>query len=153
MKTSIEKLPWVIFDMDGTLANIDHRIHLIKKKPKNWDKSHDMMVDDILEEKVKFLADACFDSGMNIAIVTGRPEKCRIVTSEWLYNHGIMYDELHMRPDDDFTPDWEIKEKILIDNFLECNRNIYFVVDDRDCVVAMWRQHGLTCFQCKKGDY
>jgi len=25
-----------VFDLDGTLANIDHRLHFIKTKPKNW---------------------------------------------------------------------------------------------------------------------
>jgi hypothetical protein len=30
---------------------------------------------------------------------------------------------------------------------------IAFVVEDRDKVVAMWRELGLTCFQCQPGTY
>jgi hypothetical protein len=26
----------VIFDIDGTLADVSERIHRVKKKPKNW---------------------------------------------------------------------------------------------------------------------
>ena len=35
-----------IFDIDGTLANCDHRLHHVKNKPKNWDAFYDGCMDD-----------------------------------------------------------------------------------------------------------
>jgi hypothetical protein len=26
----------IVFDIDGTLANIEHRLHHVRSKPKNW---------------------------------------------------------------------------------------------------------------------
>ncbi len=153
MRTSIEKLPWVIFDIDGTLADIKHRLHHIKQSPKDWDSFNKLMDHDTLKEEVYWLLQRCFDAGFNIALVSGRQERYRSVTVKWLETRGINFEELHMRPIGDKRSDWEVKEEILINEFLKPRRKIFFVVDDRDAVVAMWRQHNLTCFQCQKGDY
>ena len=36
----------VIFDIDGTLADISERIHHIKRKPKNWNAFNEGMAQD-----------------------------------------------------------------------------------------------------------
>ena len=41
MKSSV-----CIFDIDGTLANCDHRLHYVKNKPKNWDAFYSECMDD-----------------------------------------------------------------------------------------------------------
>ena len=37
-----------IFDIDGTLANCDHRLHYIKNKPKNWEAFYNECMDDLV---------------------------------------------------------------------------------------------------------
>lgn len=37
----------VAFDLDGTLANIDHRLHHVKNKPKCWVKFNEGIKDDL----------------------------------------------------------------------------------------------------------
>ena len=46
----------------------------------------------------------------------------------------------------------EIKKEILGKLKAE-NKDILFVVDDRQQVVNMWRDNGITCLQCDKGDF
>ena len=57
-----------------------------------------------------------------------------------------------MRGDKDNRPDSEIKQDILKQLQKE-GKEILFVVDDRQSVVDMWRANGITCLQCKKGNY
>jgi len=143
---------WIIFDIDGTLADISHRLHYIKDvEKKDWDSFNILMRFDEVKKDIKALYKLCYDSGYNIAIVTGRFNKYRTVTQNWLWMNGIAFDELYMRPDGNFQSDNSIKEEIFNNHFSD--RHIRFVVDDRDRVVEMWRSKGLTVLQCQKGDY
>lgn len=140
----------VIFDIDGTLADLTHRLHHVKGHHKNYDKfftevKFDQPITDVCN-LAKLLADH-----KSILLVSGRPEKTRIDTEEWMKKHEIEYDGLFMRPDGDFRPDYIIKEQIL-DGLLADGFIIDFVVDDRPSVVNMWRDRGLTCLQCREWD-
>jgi hypothetical protein len=50
-----------------------------------------------------------------------------------------------------FMPD-EILKKEMLDTFVNID-DVFLVVDDRDKVVKMWREEGLTCFQVAEGDF
>ena len=58
-----------------------------------------------------------------------------------------------MRTDGDYTPDDELKEFWL--NKLNGGgfSRLVAVFDDRNKVVAMWRRHGVRCFQVAPGDF
>lgn len=141
--------PWVIFDLDGTLADISHRLDLILDK--KWDESMEKIPMDKLVGDICQLYQMCVNSGYNIAIVTGRSEKFMDLTIDWLRKNFIFWDEIHFRKYDDKRSDVQVKQDIYNDFFQE--RKILFVVEDRDKVVSMWREIGITCLQCKKGDY
>ena len=85
-------------------------------------------------------------------IVSGRQERFRKVTETWLTWHKIPFKTLLMREDKDSRPDSEVKQDILR-RLQGQGKKILFVVDDRQSVVDMWRANGVTCLQCKKGDY
>ena len=61
----------------------------------------------------------------------------------------IPHAELYMRSEGDYRPDYVIKSQIL-DAILADGYEIAFVVDDRPSVVAMWRERGLVCLQCRE---
>lgn len=147
----MKKGNWIIFDIDGTLANIKHRLHYIQGEKKDWDGFNSQMLSDELKLPIFELYYICANAGYNIAIITGRFEKYRMDTLFWLSKNNIHCDELHMRPNDDYSSDYIIKEMIWEKHFK--NRNVVFVVDDRQRVVDMWREKGLTVLQCQKGDY
>lgn len=75
----------VIFDIDGTLANIDHRRHLVEGPKKDFDAFYDAMVYDTVNPDVQDLYRLyAHNLDWLVYICTGRPEKYRSVTEEWL---------------------------------------------------------------------
>ena len=103
MKSSV-----CIFDIDGTLANCDHRLHYVKNKPKNWDAFYsECMSDHVIWPVAEMLE--LFRKNHLIYIVTGRPERNRDLTELWLNNNKIYFDKLIMRGDRDFrkSPDYK----------------------------------------------
>ena len=143
---SDHRLVAVIFDIDGTLANIDHRKHFILDRETNWQKFFDEAINDGVYADVAALADTLHNCKFPILLVSGRPDSHRTITEEWLRNNFIEHEELHMRKAGDYRQDSVVKKEILAG--LRERYHIWFVVDDRQQVVDMWRAEGLTCLQC-----
>jgi predicted kinase len=138
----------VLFDLDGTLADISHRLHHIKNGSHDWDRFFAECGNDALIEPIRDLATDFDCRGYKIILVSGRSDKVRGLTEDWLNAHSVPYSELYMRMDGDYRQDFIIKSEIL-DHLLAGGNRIKFVVDDRPSVVAMWRERGLTCLQCR----
>lgn len=140
----------VIFDLDGTLANIDHRLHFVQGDSKDWDGFYAACGDDTPKSAIVELALMCDDAGHEIIISSGRSAKVRGETEAWLEAHGIPYAQLLMRPDGSFVPDQALKKAWLDQGKLGDKADILFVVEDRDRMVKMWRDQGLTCLQVEQ---
>ncbi len=143
----------VLFDIDGTLADIAHRRVFLDKTPPDWKSFNAEMGEDTPNEPVVSLYRTLWDSGAyDIILVTGRNEQYRKVTEQWLTWNLIEFSRLIMRADKDFRADHIIKEEILHALRAE-GKDILFTVDDRQQVVDMWRRNGITCLQCDVGDF
>ena len=140
----------VIFDIDGTLADISERIHHIKRKPKNWNAFNAGIAKDKAIHSMIRLCNILYAAGAYIILCSGRNERNRPETVEWLNKRGINYHELLLRRDEDYRPDAVVKREIL--QTLDKSK-ILFVVEDRSRVVEMWRSEGLVCLQCATGEY
>ena len=138
----------VIFDIDGTLADLTHRLHHIQNGSHNWDAFFAECVNDAVIEPIRDLAVALHRQGFLLLLVSGRSDKVFQETQLWLERHGVPFTELHMRVDGDYRQDFIIKSEIL-NGILSRGHEIAFVIDDRPSVVAMWRERGLTCLQCR----
>lgn len=147
----------VICDIDGTAANIDHRRHLVEKKgaPVDWDKFFSLMVYDIPNRWCQELLTALFAVGHEIFFVSGRPDKYRDQTRDWLHQYYDMIDYrgLFMRPQGNREQDYIVKGRIYDEQLKGAKRNILFAIDDRQQVVDMWREKGLTVLQCDEGNF
>lgn len=147
--------PYIIFDIDGTLANIEHRLHHIEGEKKNWDAFNDAMLGDRLNKHVAAVYYAMCGVGAQSQhpsiFVTGRPETHLLHTKHWLHEHSLHPNYLYMRPKGDYRSDYIVKKEIY-DKYI-CGAPILFVMDDRQQVVDMWRSLKLKCFQVQKGDY
>ena len=145
----------VIFDLDGTLALIDSRRELsIKDNGKmDWDTFFNpkfISLDDP-NQPVIDMANMLFTSGHTISILSGRSDVTKQATMDWLLKHDVWFDTLTMRPQEHlFMPDNELKQMWLDDIGVD---NVAMVFDDRNQVVDMWRDNGLTCFQVADGDF
>ena len=145
----------VIFDLDGTLALIDKRRDISTKNNGkiDWDKFFDPgLIDlDLPNQPVIDVANVLNKQGFEIWILSGRSDVTWQATLDWLGKHNVTFTQLIMRPQDDlFLPDNKLKQKWL--DWIGVD-NVAMVFDDRNQVVDMWRQNGLTCFQVAKGDF
>jgi hypothetical protein len=140
----------VIFDIDGTLADISERVDHIRKKPKNWSAFNAGMAQDRAIHSMVRLCNILYAAGLHIVLCSGRNEKNRTETVEWLERQGVPYHELLLRKDEDYRSDAVVKREILQN--MERSQ-ILFVVEDRSRVVEMWRSEGLTCLQCAPGEF
>ena len=90
-----------------------------------------------------------------IVFMSGREDRCRNETVNWLMEHtyfGGGEPTLHMRTTGDHRPDYIIKGE-LFDAHIRGKYNVIGVLDDRDQVVRLWRDMGLTCLQVADGAF
>ncbi len=140
----------VFVDMDGTLADVTHRLHYIRgRRKKNWigfframdaDKPNPVVADWVRQLEPEFA----------VVIVSGRPAEYAANTVAWLKKNRIPFSHLLMRSTGDFRPDHIVKEELM--RTLPRER-IAFVIDDRASVCEMWRRNGLRCFQVAEGNF
>ena len=144
----------VIFDLDGTLALIDKRRDLSMVDGKrDWDIFFNPVNIDLDEPNIPVInmAQLLNAQGFGIVILSGRADKTKFRTMDWLDKHDVPFDLLQMRPaDKHFMPDNELKQQWL--DGLDKD-SIFAVFDDRNQVVDMWRSNGLTTFQVADGDF
>ncbi|PCI59311.1 MAG: hypothetical protein COB37_11745 [Kordiimonadales bacterium] len=141
---------FVVFDLDGTLADHSHRHHHVMEEPQNWDAFFAECPADAPHPQVIAALHAHQKSGHRVEIWSGRSAVVKTETRQWLSKHGINPDLLkHMRPVDDLTADDTLKE-----NWLRAaTPRPDAVYEDRTLVVDMFRRNGIACFQVAPGDY
>lgn len=143
----------VIFDVDGTIADVEHRRHFVSQKPADWKSFRNSTAFDTPVQWVCDIAKRFIAQGDNVAFFSARNESERSITekqiSEWI---GEGHQGLFLRPDGDFRRDDEFKSD-LADKFEEIGGKIDLVFDDRNQVVDMWRKRGTTCVQVAEGDF
>jgi hypothetical protein len=144
----------VIFDLDGTLALIEARRALAAKPDGkiNWKTFFDPenIKLDLPNAPVITAFKAFAEQGFKMVILSGRDSISRAETRQWLKDNDIHPDILWMRPQGSFTPDDVLKRTWLDELGAD---NVFCVFDDRDKVVQMWRNNGLTCFQVAPGNF
>jgi hypothetical protein len=143
-----------LVDIDGTLADLTHRLHFIQKKPADWDGFFaecyaDAPIYEVIET-VKLLASA----GARIVLVTGRSDACEVDTLNWLLAQGISHLALYMRKAGDHRPDDIVKAELLEEIKSDWDDEpILGVFEDRQQVVDMYRAKGLRVFQVAEGKF
>lgn len=171
----------IICDIDGTIADCSARVPLIP----DWDAFHERMIDDppirpVVNALLR-IAESQWPSAqkgvppVGLFFLTGRPNKYRIPTQKWLADkcNLMVHDDydLLMRPTDDYTPDHEMKPRLLKgamepwgvvnawgkrhditvdDQYL---KDAAIFIEDRDRVVAAWRGLGYCCLQPQEGAF
>lgn len=133
-----------LIDIDGTIAN-----HEGVRGP--YDTSRYSL--DHVNSIVRTVVRALCASGYYPIFCTGRSDDFKAVTAAWLHSHTGMYDfGLVMRPSGDTREDSIVKYE-LFDRYIREHYSVLLVLDDRDRVVDMWREIGLTVFQVAPGDF
>ena len=147
----------IVFDIDGTLSDLRHRLHFIQPEKKDWDGFFAACVDDTpIPHTVELLRQ--FLHHLNtVEFWTGRNEDMRSVTEQWLADHvgkdftirwPVHECVLKMRSKGDRRPDHVLKME-----FIDWDHPPDIIFEDRSTVVEAYRERGLTVFQVAKGDF
>lgn len=142
----------IIVDLDGTLCDVSHRVHLVENEPVDVEKFHSSLVHDTMNDWCFQLIKAMSALGVEVILLTGRGEEYRQETEAWLMKQSVGYQALYMRRVKDDRTDATVKKEVYINN-LKNTYETLFVVEDRKSVVEMWREIGVTCLQCDWGDF
>jgi hypothetical protein len=131
-------VPWVrglaVFDVDGVLADVAHRRHHLARP--DWDAFFAAAADDPPLGTGVTMSHQCADAGLTVVYLSGRPERLRGVTSDWLDRHGLPAGELLLRPDHDRSPATRLKLRALR-TLARRDDVVTFVDDDPDVVEAV----------------
>lgn len=149
---------FIIFDLDGTLRDLTHRLHFIKNGNRDYDSFFAACdKDEPIWETIEVLVDHVNSGRHRVEIWSGASDACMGKTKVWLDKYitpklnGVKASELikHMRESGDHT-----RDEILKENWLK-QEPVYpdIVYDDRARVVFMWRKNGIRCLQVAKGDF
>lgn len=131
--------PLAVFDVDGVLADVRHRLHHLERRPKRWDAFFAAAVQDPpLAEGLLLAAESSREC--EVAYVTGRPERCRADTLAWFAQHGLPPGPLVMRGARDRRPAATAKPQWLAR--LAAGRVVAVVVEDDARVCAAYRSAG-----------
>lgn len=152
-----------VYDLDGTIANIEHRAHYVRDGAKQWDKFFEACDKDLPETEVINSLVALFEAGHTVEIWSGRSDVVRAKTEAWLDAHiPALYSTTNpvapssilarMRPEGNNISDVELKRGWL-NEARAAGQTPDAIFDDRKQVVDMWREEGIKCFQVEPGDF
>ena len=127
-----------IFDVDGTLVNVDSILYHLTTEPKNFNAFHRDSINMPPHDHVVDMLNQAKDAGHAIVVVTARKERWRALTSFWLAMHEIHSDALFMRPDSDGRPDRQVKLDIYR-HISQC-WDVVHAVDDNPTVIRLWEK-------------
>ena len=136
----------VIYDLDGTLADVSPHLHLVDPRhPEfiavNLDLFHELAESAQPHQWAIEMANLHWALGWQIVIMTARSERYRAQTTRWLQAHGIRFDSLHMRADDDLSVDTLCKSRTL--DQIQVNFDVQIAVDDNPYVLALLKERGI----------
>ena len=160
----------IIFDIDGTLIDISHRLHLIERTPPDWEEFRNPLQKRWDEPRMPIIniAVALEKAGHGVLFCSGRRESEREDTLEVLSRFFRPMPMLWMRRDKDYRPDTEVKAEMLeiirspdvkfpgyppdpdpsVGRVFATGNskgfNPVMAFDDRPSVIRMWKEHGLT---------
>ena len=165
----LQSAPIFIFDLDGTICDISHRLHFVKRPKcdhchaapaptelcddacKNFKPDWKSFFNGIPKDKLrKDVFQKLYEKReYRIIFVSARPEEYRAITEKWLNDkifkpYYFKYEYiLIMRESGDKRDDVNVKSDIF-DKYLKHLRYIFGVYDDRPRVIRMWREKGLN---------
>lgn len=153
----------IIFDLDGTLANCQHRKHFVDPRlnlenanewKKDWRKFFEACDKDIPIDPVLEILCTLLFSGKEVQIWTGRSEFVRDKTVNWIKQNLESYYKMRSWPLESYNlkvkmreiggpiPQEVIKEK-WFDQAIADGKIVEYVIDKNPKVVKMWRRRGV----------
>jgi phosphoglycolate phosphatase-like HAD superfamily hydrolase len=132
--------PYAVVDIDGVVADVRHRLTHVERRPKDWDAFFGAAPLDPVLPEGRAVVEQLVASGHELVWLTGRPERCRRDTVDWLDRNDLPAARLYMRRESDHRPARMTKLAVL--RLLAARRTIAVMVDDDVAVVRTLRAAG-----------
>lgn len=147
---------YLLVDLDGTLADCTERAKkFLDGENPDWDGFYGACGDDKPITAVIRIIDN-LSMSYDIVMCTGRRQSCDKDTREWLnkFAPGIAHFPILYRKDGDCRHDTVVKPEMLND-YMKANhkKKPFAIFEDRNSMVAKWRELGYTVFQPADGDF
>jgi len=139
----------IIIDLDGTLADCNHRLHHLDAR--GWTEFYAGIPKDPVNQWCLEIIKR-FTPQIKIIFLTGRPSEEQIMTDTmtWLDKHlPEMNDVVTIlaRKEKDHRPAPIIKKEIY-EEHIKSEYEILFAIDDDPKVIQMWREQGIIALEC-----
>lgn len=131
----------VIFDMDGTLADVSSISHHVSGQQRDFHAFHTESAGVPANREVADFAHTVARMGHAVVVVTARGQKYRPETAWWLAGERVASDALYMRADGDGRKDVDVKRDIL--TRLARSYRVVLAVDDNPSVINLWSEHAI----------
>ncbi len=139
MTETQNRRPLAVFDIDNTLADTAHRQHFLERRPRDWSGFFAAApADPPLARGIALAVESAADC--EVAYLTGRPERCRADTEDWLVRNGLPEGRLWMRGNQDRRPARTTKLEVL--RRISRGREVRMLVDDDELVCQAARAEG-----------
>lgn len=139
MTENQNRRPLAVFDIDNTLADTAHRQHVLERRPRDWTGFFGAApADPPLARGIALAVESAADC--EVAYLTGRPERCRADTEDWLAGNGLPEGRLWMRGNQDRRPARTTKLEVL--RRISRGREVRMLVDDDELVCQAARAAG-----------
>jgi hypothetical protein len=138
----------VLWDLDNTIRNIDHRLHYLKREDINWREFEEQCVYDLPIMPTIVMMRAVKALGKLNWIWTGCSDHVKAETEVWLHRHQVPYDQLIMKSleNDEETPVLSLKKRWLNVGPVIKER-VICAFDDDPSIVKGLRNEGLLVYQ------
>lgn len=145
--------PFVLCDIDGTIADCTHRqMYVQGDGQKDWKNFFALMDEDTPIESTLKLVMEYKEKGHDIILLTARPEDYREMTEEWVARHtDIDPLTIIMRNSGDKRPDSEVKQQ-MFELYFKDKYPIETMIDDRPVVIRMWESIGVPVIDVGNGE-
>ncbi len=121
-----------VIDIDGVVADVTHRLHHIARRPPDWDAFFAAADDDPPLDQGLELA-GLLGATHRVVWLSGRPERLRTATEEWLTRWALPTDTVLLRAESDRRPATVLKLEQL--HRLARHGTVAAFVDDDPAVV------------------
>jgi len=148
----------IVVDIDGTVANIQHRTHYVRTQPRNYEAfAKAIPLDSPEEEVIEVIRSLASNPDNTVIFASGRSEDSREATEDWLNLHvknwyTSEYLQIYMRKSGDHRQDDVIKSEILQEIIKDYDKKPDLAIDDRLSVCRMWHREGIKLLRCGNPD-
>mgnify|MGYP001479175378 FL=1 len=141
----------VIFDLDGVISDASHRQHYLRNEEKDWNGFFSACTEDPpIISGVKLIN--LLNESHKIIILTARPDSVQSETIDWLRKHGVVWDALIMRSNDDHQQSSKMKLSAL-NQIIDAGYVPILVFDDDPKNINMFWEHEVPAISVHSGYY